>query len=773
MTRRFRSPLLPARAPDGRRTGQAARATRGRVAPPNPNDVRRRVALDDRDPMRGPLELADPRATKPRPRAPQSTRVAATRLVVVDAQLVRAKRDRSRIAIMATLIIALLCGVVARLVNVQIVQGDRWRQEAKDQSAKRTETLAPRGTIFDRNGNPLADDVPSDRVVVNPTKVDNARYYAHVLTGVLGMDEERLYELMQPVRRSDGTQLQYRVLADSVDVNTAAAIRDMEFSGIWAEPQPRRDYPADSLAASLIGAVQPSASGSEGKAGVEFMFDQELKGRPGVVIADRDAKGLAIPRSEELNSPTVAGLDVMMTIDTGIQYQTEQILFDQVLAQQARGGSVTVMDLTDGDVLAMASVTGGLSRSGPHLSTASQGSQAAVMGYEPGSVMKIVTIASALESKCITEDSEFLVPQSMKNGSYTITDDESHGTETWRPIDILTHSSNVGTAMIARQCTNDSPQEFDAWLRKFGFGKPTGLKYPGEATGLLVDPKDYGDSGIGSNAIGYGAVVSPLQVLDSYAAIARGGRFVHPRVVRETVDATGNRSAQRIKEGSTIVSEQTSAALRTMFASVVTEGTGVCAAVPGFEVAGKTGTVRKRNAANGSHYASFVGFAPARSPRIAVMVVLDDPAETYGGKAAAPVFSEVMSVSLARMQVAPESSAPGVQSQFETAHGHARRQGKNCSVPHGETLRNLVKLRNEPPTTTTTPTKTKPKTTPTTKPASSANDGNGPASTSSIGTVTTGTSAPKSNKSSSSASSTSTSGAGRRPSGGSPSTTRP
>ncbi len=719
MLRRTETKVPPARAPEGRRTSQAVRAPQGRVAPPAPNETLRRVRDDRRD------EINVGRASHPTRQQPaqahrtpnskvvtgshktRTTRTGNARLVVVDHQLATAKRDRSRMAVLVGVVLLMLGLLCARLVNVQIVQGPHWQQAAQRQSLGSNTIAASRGAIRDRYDTVLANDVPADQVVVDPQHVDNAPYYAHALAPVLGIEEERLLELLKAEKLKNGKWRRYRVISASVDANTAEIIKEMDFPGIVVEPQPRRDYPAGQLAASIMGGIQTTEFGNEGSAGVEFMFDQKLRGRPGVLVADHDVNGVAIPRSEQRNIPARSGDTVNLTLDSGIQYHAEQILVDQVRAQGARGGSVTVTDVATGDILAMASVTDGLNRSGPHVSTASQGNEAAVMGYEPGSVMKIVAISQALETSCITPQARFLVPRTMKNGPFLITDDERHPEESWTARDILTHSSNVGTAMIAQQCSR-TPAEFDRWLTRFGFGRSTGLNFPGEATGRLVPVDRYGDSGLKSGAFGYGAIASPVQVLDAYATIARGGIPVTPRLALSMTDAAGKVHPTAVQEGVRVVSADTAKAMRSMLKNVVTEGTGVCASVQGYDVAGKTGTVKKRSS-NSAYYASFVGFAPAAAPRVAVMVVLDDPSEQYGGKAAAPVFNEVMAIALQRMQVAPNDVRPGIPTQFDIARDHARRIGARCTVPHRDELARILAAKQaalNPPAASTTTTAT-------------------------------------------------------------------
>lgn len=676
---------IPAREPVGRRAGQAARPPRGRPGTTRDLTERQRAAAKARIEAR--------RADRPHPVRPISQRVG--RQIAIEQAVRRARSDRRRLGAMFVMVVVLLTIFVGRLVNVQVLQGDHWRDAAERQSNAERLIAAPRGNILSRDGHPLAMDVAGDRIVLDPTAIDNPAFYSRRLADVLGIAEATIVDAMQKETLPNGKQLQYRVLVDAVDANTALAVKDMKFPGVYVLPQPLRENPSKTLAAPVVGGVRAVEGGNEGMTGIESMYDGLLRGRPGELIADEAIDGMVIPRSEKTNRPARPGRDIVLSLDEGLQYQTEQSLLDQVIVQGGRAGSAIAIDVSNGDILAMANVTGGRSKAGARIAGPKDSNRAVVDGFTPGSTMKLVTISKAIEKGCIKPDAlPIVVPDYLRIGKFTLRDDESHPPTSWTPREILAHSSNVGTAMIAMSCFND-PAELDAALKSFGFGQSTGLAFPGETNGLLVEPKHYGSSGVASNAIGYSVLASPLQVLDAYVAVARGGRPVQPRLMREMVSADGTRTQSKVVQGDAAVSAQTAATVRSMLQTVVTEGTGVCAAVPGFTVAGKTGTVRRGGANSGltGHVASFVGMAPANAPRIAVMVVIDDPAETYGGKVAAPVFSEVMSTALERMKVPSEITPAGVTPQFDQAHDVARQRGQSCAVPHGAQVQAIVEAR--------------------------------------------------------------------------------
>ncbi len=613
------------------------------------------------------------------------------------------ERDRRRVSGIAVLVVIVLAVLATRVVFVEVVQSSHWRAEAAAQSESRVILTAQRGTITDRNGVDLATDVSQDSVVVDPEQVDNVDYYAHTMSPVLGIDEATLRHKMRRERLADRQWLQYRVIADNVDANAVEVLHEMAFPGISVVTGPRRMYPAGSLAGALLGRAVAGPDGPVGASGLEKQYDAQLRGASGVVVADH-AAGVEIPRSQHDYRAPRSGADVVLGLDEGIQYQAEQSLLDQVTAQGAKAGMAVVTDLQTGDVLAMASVTGGAH---PRVSTSRDANLPLTYAYSPGSVMKVVAVSKALDSGCKTTSSTLDVPDHMQNGTFPLNDDESHPVERMTPWDILTQSSNVGTAMIAQDCFTAAT--LDAGLRSFGFGHTTGLDFHQEAMGLLVPPKHYGESGIISNAIGYSALVSPMQVLDAYATIARGGVSVQPRFVRATIDREGVRHNAAVHQGTRVVSETTAANMQKIFENVVRAGTGYCAAVPGYEVAGKTGTVRKLSSAAykdpSGHFATFVGFAPATKPRLAAIVVLDDPSATYGGAAAGPVFSEIMAAALSRMQVTAPAPMPGLPAQYDQAHAHK----SSCAIPHGASLRSIIAERDyrlAHPTTTTLATTT-------------------------------------------------------------------
>ncbi len=531
----------------------------------------------------------------------------------------------------------------------------------------------------------------------------------HALAPVLGIDETTLRFRLRRERLPDKQWLQYRVIAENVDTNAVEIVQEMSFPGISVVTASARKYPAGSLAAALIGRTVAGTDGPVGASGLEEQYDALLRARSGMAVSDQ-GDGITIPGSQHVYRPAQPGSGMQLAIDEGIQYEAEQSVLAQVAAQQARAGTAVVLDLKTGDVLAMASVVGGQH---PHVATATDAELPLTYSYSPGSVMKIVTVSKAFEMGLQPTD-HYQVPDRIMNGTFPLSDDEVHPVESWTPWDILTQSSNVGTAEIAQHWL--TPGTLDAALRSFGFGRKTGIGFKGEATGVLLPPSQYGDSGLMSNAIGYSSLVTPMQMLDAYATIARGGVPITPRLVRATVSPDGARHDVAAHTGARVVSSTTAVRMQQIFENVVRVGTGYCAAVPGYEVAGKTGTVRKLGVQGkydpSGHFATFAGFAPATAPRLAAIVVLDDASSVYGGSAAAPVWSQIMGTALLRMQIPAPAPMPGLPPQYQQSHyGH----GTSCSIPSLQQTQQTLAARAyaaaHPTTTTssTTPTTVAPK----------------------------------------------------------------
>jgi cell division protein FtsI (penicillin-binding protein 3) len=361
----------------------------------------------------------------------------------------------------------------------------------------------------------------------------------------------------------------------------------------------------------------------------------------------------------------------VLTIDQSLQYHSEQVLTEEVTKAKAKGGMAIVMDVTTGDILSMASVEGATGDRPAGPSPPNERNRPVVDVYEPGSTNKVITIAGALEDGVVTPDSWFQTPGELTVGGTAYKDESAHP-PSMTVSDIVRQSSNVGTIQIARQLRKD---RFDSYLRAFGFGSPTGLGFPGEADGLVLPLSQYNDTSLASMPIGNGLAVTAMQMLDVYTTLANGGATRPPRLVAATVGPDGRRHNEPPPASRQVVSPPTAATMRSLLQGVVENGTGTKAQIPGYKVAGKTGTARKPpyDKPPYRYVASFAGFAPADAPRLAAIVVLDEPQNSYfGGQVAAPVFARIMEFALRMERVLPGAATPAAPAPVAAASTTAK-----------------------------------------------------------------------------------------------------
>jgi cell division protein FtsI (penicillin-binding protein 3) len=409
-------------------------------------------------------------------------------------------------------------------------------------------------------------------------------------------------------------------------------------------PETKRYYPDDSLAAPLLGFV---GIDNNGLAGLEAGADVTLAGTSGQMEVEQDPKGRELPEGERQVVAPERGADLVLTIDQSLQYEVERVLAEEVEAVEANGGTAVIADVRTGDVLAMATVTGATSTAPARAANALEPNRPLTDVFEPGSTNKVVTIAAALEAGVVSPSTVLEVPASIVVDGQKYEDVHSHPTR-MTVADIVRESSNVGAILIARML---GAERFDAALRSFGFGTGTGLAFPGEADGILLPLDQYNATSMASMPIGSGIAVTAVQMLDVYLTIANGGVARAPRLVTAAVDADGNRQETPLGATRKVVSAATAEQMSTMLEAVVAGGTGTKAQIPGYRVAGKTGTARKPPYLKPpyKYVTSFAGFAPANDPHLAAIVVLDEPQKgsISGGQLAAPVFARLMQYALA------------------------------------------------------------------------------------------------------------------------------
>jgi|GEM_PF-237069 len=545
-----------------------------------------------------------------------------------------------------------LSAVILRLTQVQAVSASQYEKLGASQRIRTIKLAAERGAIFDRNGVDLAVSVNQQTVWANPKVVTDPAGYAAKLAPVLNVDAKTLTE-----RLSDKAHA-FVYLARKVDDATADAVKKLDLKGVDFVPESKRFYPSGTLAGPLLGSV---GIDNDGLAGLEVQYDKMLAGKPGELTVEQDPEGRTIPQGVSRLEPAVRGSDLILSIDQSLQYELERALVDAVASSTAKGGMAIVEDTQTGGILAMANVTGdGAGAARP--STAAEHNRAITDVYEPGSTNKVITISGAIEDGLITPETHFTVPDKLPMADAVFEDHEPHPPINWTTTDILVNSSNVGTIMIGEKL---GKIRIDHYLRAYGFGKKTNVGFPGEPAGLLLDPEHWYVTSLGTVPIGNGLSVSPLQMLQVYVTLANGGMYKSPKLVEATIDSDGVRHPVPTEAPHRVVSEATAGKLVTMLAQNVMSGTGTNAVVPGYFAAGKTGTARKPleggRGYSGQYMASFAGFVPAQDPRLAAVIVLDEPTPIYGGQVAAPVFARIMQYALRLERIPPPTNpVPGL-----------------------------------------------------------------------------------------------------------------
>jgi cell division protein FtsI (penicillin-binding protein 3) len=552
------------------------------------------------------------------------------------------------LVLLASLLVVFVL-IAGRLIDVQAVGRERFTRLGRDQRVQTVELAATRGRIFDRNGNALALSVPAQTVSANPQLVTDPAGYAAQLAPIVGVDQTDL-----TARLADPDQA-YVYVARKVDDDTAERVAALALPGINLEPESARSYPDGNLAAPVLGFV---GTDNTGLGGVESAYEPLLAGQPGDVVVELDPQGREIPDTRRRVNRSEPGSDLVLTLDQSLQYETERVLSEEVDNAGAEGGMAIVVDVENGDILSMATALAGADGAPAAPAPATEHNRPVTDVYEPGSTNKVVTISGALDSGVVTPDTWFEVPDRIQIGDYEFEDFEPHATESWQVRDILRESSNVGTILIARAL---GAQRFSQYVNAFGFGRSTGSGLPGEADGLVVPLADFNDTSMASQPIGNELAVTALQMLEVYVTIANGGATRPPRIVAATIDPDGERVEEPLPVSNVVVAPTTASAMRTMLEGVVADGTGTKAQIPGYTVAGKTGTARKPpyDEPPYRYVASFAGFAPAETPRLAAIVVLDEPSAGYtGGEVAAPAFARIMQFALRQEGVPPTAAAP-------------------------------------------------------------------------------------------------------------------
>jgi cell division protein FtsI (penicillin-binding protein 3) len=539
-----------------------------------------------------------------------------------------------RIGLLFAVFLALLAIAAVRATWIGTVKAGSLKSRAATQQVEDLTVPARRGTITDRNGVELAVTEDSVTVFANPMQIDNPAAVAAKLEPLVDVPAAELIEKLSD--RSKG----FVYLRRKVDATNGGKVEKLGIEGIGTVVEPKRTYPQGHLASQLIGTV---GIDNEGLSGLEYSQDETLRGNDGQRRLVKDAMGETVSLIEsEYAEP---GEDIRLTIDAAIQERVETVLGGVGQTYQPKGATALVMDPRSGELLALANW--------PRVDANDPGgapgyalkNRAIVDSYEPGSTFKAFTVAGALEQELIEPETEMDLPPTLQVADRTIGEAHDRGGIRLTVADILAQSSNVGSVMIGLKL---GAERFDRWVRRFGFGSLTDIELPGEAPGIVPRPREYSGSSMGNLPIGQGLAVTPIQMAAAYTAIANHGVMRVPHVI------AGNE-----KPGRRVLSRQTADQVSRMLEGVLAPGgTAQEAAVDGYGLAGKTGTAEK--AENGTYsktkfFASFIGYAPARDPRLLVAVMVDEPqGEIYGGAIAAPAFEEIVEFALPYLRIPPD-----------------------------------------------------------------------------------------------------------------------
>jgi cell division protein FtsI (penicillin-binding protein 3) len=577
-----------------------------------------------------------------------------------------------------------LAAFVVRLLQVQAVDASTYAAKAEQNRYVGQVLAAERGEITDRTGVALATSVDAYDITADPTlfnretlKIDDGpEQAAALLAPILGKEQSDLVEKLRPKNK----ELRYALLASRQTPLVWQQIKDLKsalatkartdpatvnvLAGVLAVPSSKRVYPNGDLAAGILGWVNAEGKGG---GGIEQQLNEQLAGKDGK-IRYAQSGGRQVPTAGSTETPAVPGSDIELTIHRDIQWAAQNAISEQVRKSKADRGYVIVQDTRTGEILAMANSPGfdpnDLSEADP----AALSNAALLDAYEPGSTAKVISMAAVLEEGVATPETHVIVPNRLPRGDRLFKDDIDHQTWYLTLNGVLAKSSNIGTILATGQLGKTQPEAnrvLYSYLRKFGLGSYTGLDFPGETPGILAPPDKWSTSQQYTIPFGQGVSINAVQAASVYSTIANGGVRVEPTLVRGTKGPDGRFTPAPEPAKSRVVSEKTAKTLARMLESVVDdeEGTGTKARIPGYRVAGKTGTANRVDPATGKYHgytSSFAGFAPADKPRITVYCAIQNATEGdyFGGQICGPIYKQVMAFALKTLQVPPTGAAP-------------------------------------------------------------------------------------------------------------------
>ncbi|MCW3817353.1 penicillin-binding protein 2 [Micromonospora sp. DR5-3] len=641
---------------DGGRTG-ATRAGRRPTAAGGRAGVVRTVSAR---PVREPFdddELPAPRRRRTTPRRPARP-ATARRPARKPRRPPKLADPRRRLRLGTLLALALFATIGVRLVFLQTVDTPAYADGGLANRLAVVELPAPRGAIYDRTGAPLAHSIEARYVYADPTKVKDPVATAKLLSPLLGVSASELAEKMKErILPGTTTKSQFEYLARGVKIDKAKQIMALDLAGIGVHRDERREVPGGDLAANLIGFVSQDMVGLEG---LEAKYDDLLEGQPGKKTYEVGQGDLAapIPGGYSQTTPAEPGGSLTLTIDRDLQFQAQRILSTQMAQTRGSVGAAVIIDVRTGEVLAQASYPGYNAADPTKVnSPADREDVATSFVVDPGSIHKAITYGAALQEGVIAPDTAFPVANAITRGGVTYRDTHPANGRRMSIPGMLAFSSNVGTIEIADKLGKDRLIDYQ---KRFGLGRATGEGLPGEASGRLLPADQWSGSAYGSVPIGHSVDATPLQMAAAYAAIANDGTYVQPHLVKEVIGPDGKRTPGPKPITRPVLSPRNAADLRTMLEAVTTvdgpdgRATGLAAAVPGYRVAGKTGTGLRYvdGKQQPGEVGSFIGMAPAEKPQYVVAVFVWSPGGE-GGAVAAPAFREMMGFTLRHYRVPP------------------------------------------------------------------------------------------------------------------------
>jgi len=564
------------------------------------------------------------------------------------------------------LVLVALVLLAGRLVWLQGIGGTPYAQDASSQRLRTNAIIAPRGEITDRNGEALALSLDARAIYGEPRIIAKADCKpgaerpctpATIAAALAPVLDTPAAELEQKLSRTSA----FVYLARGLDPEVGRKVRELGLVGVGVLQEPKRTHPGGDLAVSVTGFTDREG---RGLAGVESSMQSVLSGTNGKTTNEVDGAGRVIPTGATTSVSPVPGRGVQLTIDRDLQWYAQQVLSAKVAETQAVNGTAIVMDVKTGEILALAT--------SPTFNPDARSSKASPQAlknvaiadvYEPGSVNKVITAAAALEAGIVTPLTPMTVPDSYRVGRHIVNDSHPHPPLKLTFAGVLAKSSNTGTVMVAQKL--GAQGMYDA-MKRFGYGEKSGLGLPGESRGIVPAPADWSGTSIATIPIGQGVSTNVMQIASVYATVANDGVRVTPTVVRAVADANGRLAPVPKTPPRRVISPEVSAQLRLMLEAVVSEeGTAPMAAVPGYRIAGKTGTSQRvvdGRYAPGNYTSSFIGFAPADAPRLVTAVVLQGTGKRayYGGSTAGPVFKDVMSFALRGLRIAPTGTTAPV-----------------------------------------------------------------------------------------------------------------